>query len=308
MTELTFRSHFLIGFMDTRGARPRSPGGPVKFNVPSENGSVVSVVVDFNTATVQVVQPSVQVDDAFWQWLQSADKMYANEYPPECGQLIAAINTQMTAKAKLVLEHIKYFLGFDQIRDEVVSDIHGLAWSSDQVQFHAFPNLISGQLSYKTNIPLVPHIVVALQEGLDTGYKPFLAMRHLYRAIQEQNPRFKWIDATIAAELAVKEFLARGKPELESLLVHLPSPPLSKLYGEVMLQYVGVKSPYVKKLNEGAQKRNQLVHQPQVVDISEAEAIEYVSMVMKAIHHLYSLLYPDWKIAQELVAVDRMGM
>ena len=308
MTELTFRAHFFIGFFDAPGARPRSPNGPITFTLPRENGALASVIVDFSASKVQVVLPSVQVDDTFKTWLQSAKTMYANEYPQEGAATVEAINLEMTSKAKQVLEQIKYFLGFDQIRDEVATGIHDLAWSEDQANFHSFANLIQGQLSFKTSIPLNSQMIAALQEGLDKGYKPFLAMRHLYRAIQEKSPRFKWIDATIAAELAVKEFLARAKPELESLLVHLPSPPLSKLYGEVLLKYAGVKSPYVKKLNEGAQKRNQLVHQPQTVDISEAEAIEYVRMVMKAINHLYTLLYPDWKIAQELGAIDRMGM
>lgn len=308
MTDLTFRAHFFIGFLDKPGARPRSPDGPIKFTLPRENGALASVIVDFAAGKVQVVLPSVQVDEQFKAWLHTANMMYASEYPKEGAATVDAINLEMTSKAKQVLEQLKYFLGFDQIRDEVVSGRHDLAWSEDQVSFHSFANLTQGSVSFKSSIPLTAKIINALQEGLDKGYKPFLAMRHLYRAIQEESPRFKWIDATIAAELAVKECLARVKPELESLLVHLPSPPLSKLYGEVLLKYAGVKSPYVKKLNEGAQKRNQLVHQPQAVEISEAEAIEYVTMVMKAIHHLYTLLYPDWKIAQELGAIDRMGM
>lgn len=308
MTELTFRAYFFIGFLDKPGARPRSPNGPIKFTLPRANGVLASVIVDFAAGKVQVVLPSVEVDDEFKTWLHTANMMYASEYPEAGAATVDAIKLEVTAKAKQVLEQLKYFLGFDQIRDEVVSGLHNLAWSEDQVTFHAFANLTHGTVGFKTSIPLNAQIISALQEGLDKGYKPFLAMRHLSRAMQEESPRFKWIDATIAAELAVKECLARVKPELESLLVHLPSPPLSKLYGEVLLKYAGVKSPYVKKLNDGAQKRNQLVHQPQAVEISEAEAIEYVTMVMKAIHHLYALLYRDCKIAQELGAIDRIGM
>jgi hypothetical protein len=58
------------------------------------------------------------------------------------------------------------------------------------------------------------------------------AFRHLHRAENERDdPRHAWIDATIAAELAIKEFFILYKPELAPFVLEVPSPPLSKLYG-----------------------------------------------------------------------------
>lgn len=278
------------------------------FTLPAESGDTASITIDYNAGKVLVTLPGVAVDEAFCDWLKTEERAFVNTYPMEFSEIADRLNQEMHAKAKQVLEHVKYFLGHDQILDDVVSGIHDLAWSEDSCTFHSFPNLVHGKGGFKSEMALTERTRAWLQEGLDAGYKPFLAMRHLYRAMQEQSPRFKWIDATIAAELAVKECLARARPDLEALLIHLPSPPLSKLYGDVLESYTGTRSPYVKKLNEGSQKRNQLVHQPQAILVSEDEAIEYVRLVMKAIHHLYTLIYPDWEIARELNRFGRAGI
>jgi hypothetical protein len=257
---------------------------------------------------VGVLLPDVEVDDGMWEWLKTADTMYANDYPAEFAARIEAINQEMLTRARTVVEHVKYYLGLDEIADDAVTGIHGLAWACESGVFKAFPNLVSGAVGFKNSIPLNEQTRAALQEGLDQGRKPFLAMRHLYRAMQEKSPRFKWIDATIAAELAIKEYLARANPELEVLLIHVPSPPLSKLYGEILQKCAGERSPYLKALDQGGQKRNQLVHQPHNVTVTEEDAFVYVSTVMKAIHHLYALLYPNWSITRNLNGFDRVGM
>ena len=278
------------------------------FAVSSSFGGAGSVTIDFPQKKVHVLLPDVEISDVFLEWLKTADTMYANEYPVRISAKIDEINHEMQKQARLVVEHAKYFLGLDQIADDVVTGMHGLAWSQDAGVFHPFPGLLSGSFGFKYSIPLNEQTRRGLQEGLDKGYKPFLAMRHLYRAMQESTPRFKWIDATIAAELAIKEFLARAHPELEVLLVHLPSPPLQKLYREVLEKCTGVRSPYWKELDQGSQKRNKLVHQPEAIAVTESEAFEYVNTVMKAIHHLYTLLYPDWTITNNLSAFERGGL
>ena len=103
-----------------------------------------------------------------------------------------------------------------------------------------------------------------------------------------------WIDATIAAELAIKEFLITYKPEVEVLLLEVPSPPLYKLYGSILKSYTGEKSPKVKELAEGAKIRNLLVHKPEQTNIDHQEAIDYVSDVEFAIGHLLYLLDPQF--------------
>jgi hypothetical protein len=118
-------------------------------------------------------------------------------------------------------------------------------------------------------------------------------MRHLHRAKQERDPRHRWIDATIAAELGIKEFLLKYEPELKSLLLEIPSPPLSKLYGTVLESYAGQRSPKLKEIRKGVERRNQLIHKPVKEDVTDEEAKKYVRDIESALRHLTTLLYPD---------------
>ena len=87
-------------------------------------------------------------------------------------------------------------------------------------------------------------------------------MRHLHRAKSENIAHHKWIDATIAAELAIKDVLSKANPDLELLLMEMPSPPLVKLYGVILEKHLGEKSPYLKRIKNGVEIRNRLVHKP----------------------------------------------
>ena len=140
--------------------------------------------------------------------------------------------------------------------------------------------------------PLNDQTQQSVQESLTLDHTPLLAMRHLHRAKLEHMPHHKWIDATIAAELAIKEVLARAKPDLEPLLVNMQSPPFSKLYGDVLATYLGEESPFRKRLITGQEVRNALVHRPGAEQIDSQEANDYVEAVEGAIFHLLSLLYP----------------
>ncbi len=101
--------------------------------------------------------------------------------------------------------------------------------------------------------------------------------------MEQENSRARWIDATIAAELAVKEFLARIEPKLALLLFELPSPPIGKLYGKLLKEYAGEESPLRKVLEAGADRRNKLIHRPGSPDPDETEATLYVQDVQTAI-------------------------
>lgn len=121
-------------------------------------------------------------------------------------------------------------------------------------------------------------------------------MRHLHRAKHESLPNYKYIYASIAAELAIKEVLCRRHPDLQKLLLEMPSPPLEKLYGPILEHYLGHNSGFKNKLNEGQAKRNNLIHQPGSLQISLQQANEYVAVVEKAIFHLLSIRYPKDKL------------
>ena len=131
-----------------------------------------------------------------------------------------------------------------------------------------------------------------IQRYLLTDFQPFFALRHLHKAINEFNPRYKWIDATIAAELAIKEFLIRLRPEIETLLLEMPSPPIDKLYGSVLKSFTGQSSPKLRELRDGMVMRNKLLHRPTETTVTSEEANAYVADVESAIYHLMTLLYP----------------
>jgi hypothetical protein len=128
-----------------------------------------------------------------------------------------------------------------------------------------------------------------VQKRLTDGEEPLLAMQHLYETHKSDGLRFKWIEATIAAELAIKEMLIRMEPKLETLLIEVPSPPLHILYGKVLESVAGEKSPYVSQLQNGAKQRNELVHRPETEDLNHQEVFDYVAMVGEAIRHLLEL-------------------
>jgi len=119
------------------------------------------------------------------------------------------------------------------------------------------------------------------------------------RARNDSNPRYMWIEATIAAELAIKEFLIRQRPELETLLLEVPSPPIYKMYGAILKAYGGKTLPnkIYKQLSAGAEIRNKLLHRPHDEPIDHQKALDYVSAVAGAIQHLLSILYPKYHLA-----------
>lgn len=129
----------------------------------------------------------------------------------------------------------------------------------------------------------------AVQKLLAADEVPLLAMQYLYEAHKSDGLRFKWIQATIAAELAIKEMLIRMEPKLETLLIEVPSPPLGKLYGKVLESVAEERSPYASQLDKGAEKRNKLVHRPETVDLKPQEVLDYVTIVGEAIRHLLEL-------------------
>jgi hypothetical protein len=118
--------------------------------------------------------------------------------------------------------------------------------------------------------------------------------------MQEAEPRFRWIDITIALELAIKEALIRKNKEIEMLILEMPSPPLTKLYGSIMQHYLGEKSPFIATIQKGVEVRNKLMHRPEGVAITQEEAGEYLKDAHKAINHIFRLLYPEWTIAKSL--------
>jgi len=136
--------------------------------------------------------------------------------------------------------------------------------------------------AYKLDKKWVSH----LQLLLDRGEEALLAIEHLHEAERAVGPQFQWIEATIAAELAIKEILVRIEPKLEVLLYNLPSPPLDKLYGDVLKSITGESSQFVNIVRDGARIRNYLIHKPKSHRFNYQEVNNYIANIKKAIKYL----------------------
>ena len=135
----------------------------------------------------------------------------------------------------------------------------------------------------------------SVQKWLDKNIEPFVALDFLSKAQNESEIRYMWIYATIAAELAIKEFLITKHPELEVLLNEVPSPPLDKLYGKILIEYDGIE-PYlkIKDIQAGVKIRNYLVHRPRAtIPITGQNAFIYIRLVEATIYQLLLNLYPE---------------
>ncbi len=172
--------------------------------------------------------------------------------PTEVAKETSFIHSHLVMSTRNVLNIIKFY--FKQINlDEELLAIKGTYWSLDKLQWKTFPSGgISVSISTRSIKQINQDTIKEIEEYLIHGAEPFFALRFLHRAKRENNPRYRWIDATIAAELAIKEFLIKLKPELEAVLIELPSPPLHKLYGSILETYTNQRSPKLKELNEGA--------------------------------------------------------
>ncbi|ECP9706018.1 SEC-C domain-containing protein [Listeria monocytogenes] len=167
-------------------------------------------------------------------------------------------------------------------------------WSQDKENWLALPVWIDMYVTTRQGLKLTSNNIEILASYVKGEYyEPLVAMDYLFRAKNSDVPKFKWIDATIAAEFAIKEFYSRKIPQIETLLLEMPSPPLTKLYGKVMESLIGVKSPKVSEINKGIEIRNKLIHSPKEIDISLAEADKYINDIQEAIIHLLENLYGE---------------
>jgi hypothetical protein len=234
-----------------------------------------------------------ETSDAMVSFLKEYAGDSGKKLPPNLSTELSRATSVLSQSTRRVLTHIKYGLNQKDL-DEQLFSVRDKYWSLDNDHWERLPMLTSVVGSVDVFLFLTDDTARAIQEYLKfEAPEPFLALRHLHRARREGNPRHKWIDATIAAELGIKEFLLRKKPDLEALLLEMPSPPLNKLYGAILKQYGGESSPWKNKIAKGAEVRNDLLHIPRHKAIAPWKANEYVNDVQSAIYHLLALLYPE---------------
>lgn len=261
-----------------------------KFEVPVENK--LPIIVEILPSDKSIISyQRVEVSDEMLSLLRSN----LNDFKKLSKNLqteLKSITLPITNATRRVVNLIKFCFGQIYI-DEILFGGKGDYWSEDQKNWKPLPGAIYITGDARGIITLDSGSATDIQSHILSNFQPFFALRHLHRAITENNPRYKWIDATIAAELAIKEFLIRLKPEIETLLLEVPSPPLDKLYGPVLKSFSGEASPKLKELTNGMKTRNKLLHRPSEISVTLEEAYAYVHSVESAIYHLMTLLYPN---------------
>jgi len=255
-------------------------GFPVTVNVfPAEMRAEATCDYAFDTEGMALL---TGVAEPTWNAFEAPEAAWAS---------FEVITLHMTSAVNAVLEQIKYCLNWHWI-DEQLAAHTNVNWSRDGATWNAVPTRGLGRGGVPAYLPLDGQTSGLVQDAVARQCSHITALRYLHRARRELEGNHKWIDATIAAELAIKEVLMMVEPKLATLLLELPSPPLRKLYGPSLKHYTQQNCPNRAKLVEGAEKRNELVHRPGQPTVGYREAADYVDNVEQAIYFLLTLVSP----------------
>ena len=261
-----------------------------RFSVPLKDKSPVIVDIIPNEKRVETFS-EFEISTEMWNVIHN--DLDLKDLPKNFQDEISEIHLNISKSVKKVLCLIKYCLKCISLDENLISNTK-IYWSRYKSNWKPLPSELHIVLDDRGYWQLNKETATDIQNYIQNDFKPFFALRHLHRAINENNPRYKWIDATIAAELAIKEFLIRREPCIKDLLLEVPAPRLDILYGKILKKYNnGENSPYKKKLKEGAEIRNKLIHNPQNINVSHEEANKYIHDVENAIYHLLYLLYEE---------------
>ena len=266
-----------------------------QFKVPSKDKTSITVDIISDERIVESFR-KYEVSKEMWDVLQT-DIHDGRALSQKSQAELSSMTSNISKATKKVLYLIKYCLNCPDLNDNLFSH-KGVYWSIDKSKWKELPMIICATLDSHNFISLDENSTKDIQNYIENDFEPLFALRHLHKARKEGNPRHKWIDATIAAELAIKEFLIRLKPDIKTLLLEIPSPPLHKLYGSILEYYTNERSPKLKELAEGVEMRNKLIHRPKDIHIDTEQANQYIHDVEIAIYHLLTLLYPDDSITK----------
>ena len=272
--------------------RPSPSKGSTSLSVPIQEELSAIVRLSFKDKSVIVLLNDYQISDRLFRAMIDKDSSYLPDFPVSLRNEIEVIHSILSETTRKVLSLIKYHLRHVNLSEQLFS-IRARRWRHEKSNWRRLPTKLTSAIQDRTEIPLDNVSTQHLQISLNEDFQPLLAMRHLHRASNELIPQYMWIDATIAAELAVKETLIRARPELETLLLEVPAPTLPKLYGPILEKYLGERSPFLEVIEKGARIRNRLVHRPQMENVGPQDAIDYVADIERAIFHLLDLLYPN---------------
>lgn len=282
-----------------RRERPYSEScDPRAFTKMYDSGRSVQITLSYSAGNVIAQMNGVGVSADVLAELSATERFDGDRLSDATRLAIETPLSEIRQSVRDLLALVKYHLRHFDLREGSYA-VKSESWGTATGEWREIPTTVLVSHECFSNQPLNEKTHDAVQAALTAGALPLIAMRHLHRAKHESQPHHKWIDATIAAELAVKEVLCRAHPAMEFLLIEMPSPPFSKMYGPLLKHYLGEESPFRKKLITGQERRNALVHRPGSVLIDQQEANDYVAIVESAIFHLLYLLYPHDQLIRQ---------
>ncbi|MCT6944481.1 SEC-C domain-containing protein [Bacillus thuringiensis] len=172
-------------------------------------------------------------------------------------------------------------------------------FSIDQKTWKKGPIDLEAHIIFKQSYNLTQERKDYIQRQLNNERLPFIAFKYLIKAKNEEENEIKWINATIAAELAVKEFYMNYDEKLNFIVLEMPSPPLYKMYGKMLESITGKKCSKLKSIQKGVEIRNSLVHRPSEQKLSTPQVNEYISDVETSIFELLDILGQDKKFVDD---------
>jgi len=221
-----------------------------------------SVVDSFNPNILQILRSS------------SYDTL-TNEEKTELSNISRPIRKAVRQFVGLLKQELHRF----DISDELIGNPYE-EWSTGDNKWYRIPRGLYA-FGWTTSLGNLDATTVSgIQELLNDNEEALVATNYLHQARNFlMNRRYQWIYATMAAELAIKEILIKIEPKLKVILEMLPSPPIKKLYGEVLNDVAGEKSSNLSKLEKGAAKRNQLIHNPKSQTPTREETTAYIEFI-----------------------------
>lgn len=268
------------------------------FHYTHSSGRMTEMIISYSSKKIIATMKELNWCSKIVEELRLLDEYDGNKLSQNAKKEIAAPLNEIRSAVGDLLALLKYHLRHYDLKERSFS-IKSEKWGDENLEMYDIPTKINMLLNATSVQPLNKESHKAVQQAITSGVFPLVAMRHLHRAKHESEPHHKWIDATIAAELAIKEVLSRANPNIAPILLDLPSPPFSKLYGSLLKAYLGQESPFRNKLIKGQEKRNILVHKPGAISIDQKDAEDYVRDVESAIFHLLSLLYPKDELIKQ---------
>jgi hypothetical protein len=240
---------------------------------------------------------ALEIDENTYDHLDNNKNLRDNKF-------IVEVQKKLRTVIEKIIRNLKYLYGIPELddRNERIPLEELYTWSDRPDKWYVTRDssdavLQGSDLQYKID----NNFLIWIPSLIEDGIEPLFGFTHLHKAFLETNTRHQWIDATTAAELSIKEFLTIYKPELAPFLLHVPSPPIRKLYGEILRDYTGKASPMTNVLSKGADQRNLLIHRARQVAPTRNDTDIYLHQVQIAIMHLHTLMEPNSKLFEYLL-------